>query len=86
MHYPPETTTIMLLARIIALVNQASDKSSVVAVFNEFCHKTVNNAQEIAHNLLGDKFIGQIDVLREMMEFTFNTEHIPHVRNKNTIN
>ncbi|XP_044017428.1 SET and MYND domain-containing protein 5 [Aphidius gifuensis] len=78
MHYPPETATIMLIAKIIAIVNQSPDKAAVLSGFNEFCHKTINNDQQIVHNLLGDKFIGQIDVLREMMEYTINTEHVPH--------
>ncbi|KAH0554861.1 SET and MYND domain-containing protein 5 [Cotesia glomerata] len=77
MHYPPETATIMLLARMIAHVNQADDKSSVLAVYNNFCHKTVNEVHEIAHNLLGEKFIGQIDVLRELLEQTFNKDYVP---------
>ncbi|XP_008546011.1 histone-lysine N-trimethyltransferase SMYD5 [Microplitis demolitor] len=77
MHYPPETATIMLLARMLAYVNQAEDKSSVLSVFNNFCHKTVNEVHEIAHNLLGEKFIGQIDVLRQLMEQTFSKENVP---------
>lgn len=34
-HYPPESTSILLLARIVSLVEQAEDKDLVVSTFNE---------------------------------------------------
>lgn len=76
MHYPPETATIMLLARMVALVNQASDKEDILSTFSQFCHRTVNDTHEIAHNLLGEKFIGQIDVLRQMLLKALNNDYI----------
>ncbi|XP_014472258.1 PREDICTED: SET and MYND domain-containing protein 5 [Dinoponera quadriceps] len=78
MHYPPETATIMLLARMVAMVNQANDKQHVYSMFSQFCHRTVNDTHEIAHNLLGEKFVGQIDVLRGMMEKALNLEYTAH--------
>lgn len=78
MQYPPESATIMLAARMIALVNQADIKGDVLATFSQFCQRTVNDVQEITHNLLGDKFIGQIDVLREMLQRALNTEYTSH--------
>lgn len=81
MHYPPETATIMLLARIIAYINQSDDKDAARLMFNQFCHKTNNEVQEIAHNLLGEKFVGQIDILRELMENSLNKENCPYVSN-----
>lgn len=79
MHYPPETATVMLLARMVAMVNQATDKAAILSTFSQFCHRTVNDIQEIAHNLLGEKFVGQIDVLRQMMQKSLNTELVPEV-------
>lgn len=79
MHYPPETATIMLLVRMVAMVNQANDKQDIYSIFSQFCHRTVNDTHEIAHNLLGEKFVGQIDVLREMMEKALNLEYTAHV-------
>ncbi|XP_063988465.1 histone-lysine N-trimethyltransferase SMYD5 [Diachasmimorpha longicaudata] len=78
MHYPPETATIMLPARMIAFINQASDKTVALSTFNQFCHKTVNEDEEIAHNLLGEKFIGQIDVLRQMIKGALDDGDVPH--------
>ena len=79
MHYPPESATVMLLARMVAMVNQATDKQSTISTFSQFCHRTVNETKEITHNLLGEKFVGQIDVLRQMMQNTLNTELVPEV-------
>lgn len=74
MHYPPETATIMLLARMIALVKQANDKTATLSMFSQFCHRLTNDVYEIAHNLLGEKFVGQIDILRQMTENALNNE------------
>lgn len=82
MHYPPESATVMLLVKMVALVNQASDKE-VLSTFSQFCHRTVNDTHEIAHKLLGEKFIGQIDVLRQMMQKAVNTEFTEHVCSTN---
>ncbi|XP_043270494.1 SET and MYND domain-containing protein 5 [Venturia canescens] len=73
-YYPPETATIMLLARMVAYVNQSTDKSVALATFAQFCHKTVNEIEEIAHNLMGEKFVTEIDVLRYSMQNALNSE------------
>ncbi|XP_006608248.1 SET and MYND domain-containing protein 5 [Apis dorsata] len=78
MHYPPETASIMLLVKMVALVNQANNKEDILSIFSQFCHRTVNDTHEIAHKLLGEKFVGQIDVLRQMMQKAINTEFIEH--------
>lgn len=79
MHYPPETATIMLLARMIAMVNQANDKSEILCNFYQFCRKTVDETKEISHNLMGEKFADQIDLLAEMLRGTLNVELVPEV-------
>ena len=80
MHYPPETACIMLLARIIATVRQATDKEGAIALFMQFCHRTVNEEEEIAHKLLGAEFHDQLETLRNMMEKALWTPDIQHVR------
>lgn len=67
MHYPPETASIMLLARIIATVQQAEDPAGAMHMFMQFCHQTVNEEEEIAHKLLGEQFVDQLQLLRELM-------------------
>jgi len=82
MHYPPETTTVMLLARMVAMVNQADNKEEILSMFSQFRHHTINETHEIAHNLLGEKFADQIDILRQKMQETLNIEHVTHVCKK----
>lgn len=79
MHYPPETATVMLLARMVALINQSNDKDDIRSIFSQFCHQTTNETQEIAHNLLGEKFVGQIDILRKTMQTVLNAEFVQEV-------
>lgn len=78
MHYPPETACIMLLARIIATVRQATDKEGAIALFMQFCHRTVNEEEEIAHKLLGAEFHDQLETLRSMMEKALWAPEIQH--------
>lgn len=66
MHYPPETASIMLLAQMVATVRQAKDKEGALSLFMQFCHRTVNDEEEIAHKLLGDEFKEQLETLRGM--------------------
>uniref|UniRef100_A0A4X2JMK9 Protein-lysine N-trimethyltransferase SMYD5 n=1 Tax=Vombatus ursinus TaxID=29139 RepID=A0A4X2JMK9_VOMUR len=65
-HYPPETASIMLMARMVATVKQAKDKECWIKLFSQFCNKTANEEEEIVHKLLGDKFQGQLELLRRL--------------------
>ncbi|XP_067389643.1 histone-lysine N-trimethyltransferase SMYD5 [Emydura macquarii macquarii] len=65
-HYPPETASIMLMARMVATVKQAKDKDWWIKLFSQFCSKTANEEEEIVHKLLGDKFQGQLELLRRL--------------------
>ncbi|XP_030046815.1 protein-lysine N-trimethyltransferase SMYD5 [Microcaecilia unicolor] len=64
-HYPPETASIMLMARMVATFRQAKDKDWWMNLFSQFCSKTANEEKEIVHKLLGDAFKGQLDILRQ---------------------
>lgn len=83
MQYPPETATIMLFAKIIAMINQSNDKAEAVSVFSQFCNKLTSNDQGLEINFLGEKFVEKVEVLRQMLQQTVNTEYVPHVRKKN---
>uniref|UniRef100_A0A8D0HB95 Protein-lysine N-trimethyltransferase SMYD5 n=1 Tax=Sphenodon punctatus TaxID=8508 RepID=A0A8D0HB95_SPHPU len=63
-HYPPETSSIMLMARMVATVKQAKDKDWWIKLFSQFCSKTANEEEAIVHKLLGDKFKDQLELLR----------------------
>ncbi|XP_076103229.1 protein-lysine N-trimethyltransferase SMYD5-like [Mytilus galloprovincialis] len=65
-HYPPETSSIMLIVKMVALVKQAKDKSTVLQKFSQFVKNTVNEEDEIVHKLLGKQFQEQLELLRQM--------------------
>ncbi|GFY08260.1 SET and MYND domain-containing protein 5 [Trichonephila clavipes] len=67
MHYPPETASIMLIARMIATVKQAKDKGGAAHLFSQFCHKTRSKNGDISHKLLGKQFQVQVEHLRQLI-------------------
>uniref|UniRef100_A0A8C4N6D8 SMYD family member 5 n=1 Tax=Eptatretus burgeri TaxID=7764 RepID=A0A8C4N6D8_EPTBU len=67
MHYPPESSSIMLLAKIIATIKQAKDKDVWLSLLSQFCSRTMNKEQEIAHKLLGDTFQANLELLRKLI-------------------
>ncbi|XP_063381431.1 histone-lysine N-trimethyltransferase SMYD5 [Cydia fagiglandana] len=76
LHYPPETTSIMLLVRILAYIQQSSDPSLAVATIKQFCHRTMNEDEEIMHKLLGDQFVDQLNMLRELTANVVNGDAV----------
>ncbi|XP_062839707.1 histone-lysine N-trimethyltransferase SMYD5 isoform X1 [Anolis carolinensis] len=75
-HYPPETSSIMLMARMVATIKQAKDKDWWIKLFAQFCSKTANEEEEIVHKLLGDKFKGQLEVLRGLFTEALYDDHV----------
>ncbi|XP_068746514.1 histone-lysine N-trimethyltransferase SMYD5-like isoform X2 [Montipora capricornis] len=67
MHYPPETASVMLIARMIATVLQETDPEGMQELFESFCHSVVNKQKQIIHKLLGDQFKEQLDILRVLV-------------------
>lgn len=80
MHYPPETTSVMLLVRILAFIEQSNDPSAAAGVIKQFCHRTVNEDAELVHKLLGEQFTDQLNTLRDMTANVIKGDHIQEVR------
>lgn len=72
-HYPPETSTVMLIARMLAYVHQSNDREAARAQIMRFCHRTVNEDQDLAHKLMGANFSQQIALLHQLL-----TAAVPH--------
>ncbi|KAH9520079.1 SET and MYND domain-containing protein 5 [Bulinus truncatus] len=75
-HYPPETSSIMLIAKMIALVKQAQDKGKIISLFSGFTNVTVNEQERIVHKLLGDQFQVQREVLLQQLKETLYEEAV----------
>lgn len=78
MHYPPETASIMLIARMIATVKQAKDKAGAAHLFSQFCHKTRGKNGEVAYKLLGRQFQAQMEHLRQLLIKGLYDEDLQH--------
>jgi hypothetical protein len=78
MNYPPETSSILLFARILAMINQSKDKNAVLHQFSHFCHHTVTGDAQISHKLLGHNFKNQLEILREMLSSIFDSPETHH--------
>ncbi|XP_064200239.1 histone-lysine N-trimethyltransferase SMYD5 isoform X1 [Anguilla rostrata] len=76
MHFPPETSSIMLMSRMVSTVKQAKDKGHWLKLFSQFCSRTANEEEEIAHKLLGEKFQGQLALLRNLFTTALYDEHL----------
>ncbi|XP_061393636.1 histone-lysine N-trimethyltransferase SMYD5 [Musca vetustissima] len=63
MHYPPETGTIMLLVRLMAMYQQSSNKPEFLESLQSFQALIVNKEQQIYHKMLGENFEQQMEQL-----------------------
>lgn len=66
MHYPPETVSIMLLARIIATIEQADDKDMAIKTFLEFTHDIMEERDGSLLKFLGNEFSDKLEKLRSI--------------------
>ncbi|TRY71909.1 hypothetical protein TCAL_00173 [Tigriopus californicus] len=67
MHYPPETTSITLLTRILASILQSNQPDTLKAQYLSFMHATVSSDDNMAHKILGDGFSHQLEHLRQAL-------------------
>eukprot|EP00794_Sanderia_malayensis_P018326 gene18326-20147_t len=75
-HYPPETASIGLVCRIIAVVIQAEDASELLEQFASFCSSPQNIEEKMVHKLLGDCFNDHVEILRNMLLNTLYDDKI----------
>lgn len=68
MHYPPETTSILLILKIFAMIKTQPE---LMSMFDEFCDTAVNADLSFCHKMLGDKFQDQINLLQEKIAKVF---------------
>lgn len=79
MHYPPETASVMLLAKILAGLIQSANREELKRQLMVMCHSTVNQEATIAHKLLGQEFENQLEQLRDLMVKALGTPEISEV-------
>jgi len=67
MHYPPETSNIMLLVRLLVKLHLDKDKSLLKRI-EHFCQASTSEDEELAHKSLGDEYSTQISTLRQLVK------------------
>lgn len=75
-HFPPETASIMLLVRLLAMIHQSPEPDMMCAKLNQFCHRTVNEDTQLALKLLGDQFVSGLELFREMTGRIISGPHV----------
>lgn len=73
MHYPPETTSILLVLRIFAMIKTQPE---LLDKFGEFCDRAINEDLSICHKILGEKFTDQLAELHHAVALLFGDEEI----------
>ena len=63
-HYPPETSSISLVLRILASIVLAEDPEQHIGQLMSLMHDTVNHKERLVHKMLGEKFADQLEQLR----------------------
>ncbi|KAJ6635211.1 Histone-lysine N-trimethyltransferase SMYD5 [Pseudolycoriella hygida] len=62
-HYPPETTTIELIAKLLGMYTQATDQNQFMNYLRDFQSKVINEDLMICHKMLGPNFENQLSQL-----------------------
>uniref|UniRef100_H3ALH6 SMYD family member 5 n=1 Tax=Latimeria chalumnae TaxID=7897 RepID=H3ALH6_LATCH len=71
-----------LLCRFDSLAHflpQAKDEGLWMNLFSQFCSRTANEEEEIIHKLLGEKFKGQLEILRKLFAEVLYDERLSRV-------
>uniref|UniRef100_A0A8D0FHH0 Protein-lysine N-trimethyltransferase SMYD5 n=1 Tax=Strix occidentalis caurina TaxID=311401 RepID=A0A8D0FHH0_STROC len=67
---------VALLGWVTLPGTRAKDKEWWIKAFSQFCSKTANEEEEVVHKLLGDKFKGQLELLRLLFTEALYDEHL----------
>ncbi|XP_018327874.1 SET and MYND domain-containing protein 5 [Agrilus planipennis] len=66
-HHPPETSTIMILPRLIATIEQAENPDEMLKRILNFTHRTRNEDLELVHKIMGDKYVDSLNTLYNLL-------------------
>lgn len=75
-HYPPETTTIAFIVKLLGMYLKSSDKNVFVQQLNEFQNTIFNEDLTISHKILGPNFQPQLTALYELYCEAFQTAEL----------
>lgn len=73
MHYPPETSSVLLVLRIFAMIKSQPE---LIHTLSEFCNRSVNEDLSICHKILGERFTEQLSELHQAFVQVFSDEEV----------
>lgn len=76
-HYPPETASIMLIARMVSMIAQSPDPQKQLEKFNQFVSNVRDVDTKMTHKLLGEKFQGELSRMYRLLKDAVPIEHYP---------
>lgn len=79
MHYPPETTTIRLIVKLLAMYKQSNAQNELLAAINDFHHEFINENLMISHKMLGENYQRDLNNLYESYSKSFDFTDMPVV-------
>lgn len=59
-------------------VQQSANREETMKQFLNFCHRMVNEDADLAHKLIGEQFVGQIDLLLSIIQQSVSSDGIEH--------
>jgi len=74
-HPPPETTTISLVLKLMAMLKQTENRSQLLEELQKFSQGVSSDNQKFFHKLLRKEFEPQVEQLRHALE-QFNEQHM----------
>ncbi|XP_066925245.1 histone-lysine N-trimethyltransferase SMYD5-like [Clytia hemisphaerica] len=67
-HYPPETATVNLILKMVAMITQSSDPKETREDFLQFHAAIRDQSQKMVHKLLGEKFTEQLETMYNLLQ------------------
>lgn len=78
-HYPPETTTILLIVKLVAMYKQSEQKEQLFNAIQGFYHELINENLMISHKMLGENHQHNMNNLFNLFRKSFDFTGIESV-------
>lgn len=72
MHYPPETTTIRLIIKLLAMYKQTDNKAELLNATQDFHHELINQDLMLSHKMQGENHQRDLANLYEIYAKSFD--------------
>lgn len=72
MHYPPETTTILLIIKLLGMYKQSEQKAELLNSIQDFHHEFINENLMISHKMLGENYQNDLNSLYTLYSKAFD--------------